>query len=69
MKELSIKERLEILREVKEEIPHYDEMSWASLSRLMGVNYPQTNADKILMLTKIRINQIQIRPEIGIKGY
>lgn len=69
MKELSIKERLEILREVKEEIPHYDERTWASLSRLMGVQHPLTNADKILMLTKIRINRIQIRPEIGIKGY
>lgn len=69
MKELSIKERLEILREVKEEIPHFDEMSWASLSRLLGVNYPQTNADKILLLTKIKINQIEVTPEIGIGKY
>lgn len=68
-KDLSIKERLEIVRDVREEIKHYDQRAWMSLSRLLGVHYPHANADKVMMLSKIKMNPIQIKPEIGIGGY
>lgn len=69
MKKLNIKEKLEIMRSVKEEIQHYDQSAWRSLSKLMEVPYPYSNAGKILLLTKIKMNPIEMGPGFGIGRY